>query len=124
MVFLFSIFTFPFYSYLLTKGVILVLLLILSPRVMPIYQLVEKLRCILSLPNLFPSLARRFACCQSCSVSLRTLWAYGFDSSAPRAPEKSKVGEKEKYFIPFNQFYFLKNRLRSAECHQDWRKPP
>ena len=28
-------------------------------------QLVEKLRCILSLPNLFPSLARRFACCQS-----------------------------------------------------------
>ena len=30
---------------------------------------VEKLRCILSLPNLFPSLARRFACCQSCSVS-------------------------------------------------------
>ena len=32
-------------------------------------QLVEKLRCILPLPNLFPSLARRFACCQSCSVS-------------------------------------------------------
>jgi len=27
------------------------------------------------------------------SVSLRTLWAYGFDSTAPRAPEKSKVGE-------------------------------
>jgi len=42
---------------------------------------------------LFPSLARRFACCQSCFVSLRTLWAYGFDSAAPRAPEKSKVGE-------------------------------
>jgi len=32
-------------------------------------QLVEKSRCILPLPNLFPSLARRFACCQSCSVS-------------------------------------------------------
>jgi len=61
------------------------------------------------LPNLFPSLARRFACCQSCFVSLRTLWAYGFDSAARRAPEKSKVGEKEKYFIPFNQLYFLKS---------------
>jgi len=33
------------------------------------FQLVEKLRCILSLPNLFPSLAHHFACCQSCSVS-------------------------------------------------------
>ena len=32
-------------------------------------QLVEKSRCILPLLNLFPSLARRFACCQSCSVS-------------------------------------------------------
>ena len=32
-------------------------------------QLVEKLRCILPLSNLFSSLARRFACCQSCSVS-------------------------------------------------------
>jgi len=47
-------------------------------------------------------------------VSLRTLWAYGFDSAARRAPEKSKVGEKEKYFISFNQLYFLKSRLRSA----------
>jgi len=63
---------------------------------------------------LFPSLARRFACCQSCFVSLRTLWAYGFDNAARRAPEKSKVGEKEKYFISFNQLYFLKSRLRSA----------
>jgi len=77
-------------------------------------QLVEKLRCILSLPNLFPSLAHRFACCQSCSVSLCPLWAYGFDSAAPRALEKSKVGEKEKNFFPFNQLYFLKSRLRSA----------
>jgi len=58
---------------------------------------------IFSLPNLFPSLARR------CCVSLRTLWAYGFDSAAPRAPEKSKVGKKEKYFISFNQLYFLKS---------------
>jgi len=74
----------------------------------------EKSRCILPLPNLFPSLARRFACCQSCSVSLRTLWAYGFDSAARRALEKSKVGEKEKYFIPFNQLYFLRSRLWSA----------
>jgi len=74
-------------------------------------QAVEKSRCILPLPNLFPSLARRFACCQSCSVSLRTLWAYGFDSAAPRAPEKSKVGEKEKYFISFNQIYFLKRYI-------------
>jgi len=62
-------------------------------------QLVEKSRCILPLPNLFPTLARRFACCQSCSISLRTLWAYGFDSAAPRAPEKTKVGEKEKTFF-------------------------
>jgi len=31
-----------------------------------------------------------------------------------RAPEKSKVGEKEKNFFPFNQLYFLKSRLRSA----------
>jgi len=30
----------------------------------------------------------------------RTLWAYGFDSAAQRPPEKSKVGEKEKYFFP------------------------
>ena len=35
------------------------------------------------LPNLFPSLARRFACCQSCSVSLCTLWAYGSGESHP-----------------------------------------
>jgi len=27
------------------------------------------------------------------SVSLRTLWAYGFDSATRRALEKSKVGE-------------------------------
>jgi len=47
-------------------------------------------------------------------LRFRTLWAYGFDSAAQRAPEKSKVGEKEKYFIPFNQLYFLKSRLRSA----------
>jgi len=40
-------------------------------------------------------------------LRFRTLWAYGFDSTAPRALEKSKVGEKEKYFIPFNQLYFL-----------------
>ena len=74
-------------------------------------QLVEKLRCTLPLPNLFPSLARRFACCQSCSVSLHTLWAYGAGSAASRAPEKSKVGEKEEYFIPFNQLYFLKSYI-------------
>jgi len=54
-----------------------------------------------SYQHLFPSLAHRFACCQSCSVSLRTLWAYGFDSAAQCALEKSKVGEKEKYFISF-----------------------
>jgi len=35
--------------------------------------------------------------------------AYGFDSAARRALEKSKVGEKEKYFISFNQLYFLKS---------------
>ena len=39
------------------------------------------------------------------------IWAYGFDSAAPRALEKSKVGEKEKYFIPFNQLYFLKSYI-------------
>ena len=36
-------------------------------------------------------------------LRFRTLWAYGFDSAAPRALEKSKIGEKEKYFISFNQ---------------------
>jgi len=72
------------------------------PHYFTTHGLVEKLRCTLPLSNLFPSLARRFACCQSCFVSLRTLWAYGFDSATRRAPEKSKVDEKEKYFIPFN----------------------
>jgi len=71
-------------------------------------QLVEKLRCTLPLPNLFLSLARHFACCQSCSVSLRTLWAYGFDSAAQHALEKSKVGEKEKYFISFQPTLLFK----------------
>jgi len=49
-------------------------------------------------------------------LRFRTLWAYGFDSAARRAPEKlrSVTSEKEKYFIPFNQLYFLKSRLRSA----------
>jgi len=57
--------------------------------------LLKKLRCILSLPNLFPSLARR-------SVSLRTLWAYGFDSAAPRAPEKLRLVRKKNILFPFN----------------------
>jgi len=48
-------------------------------------------------------------------LRFRTLWAYGFDSAAPRAPEKSKVGEKEKYFIPFNQLYFLKSYKEVGE---------
>jgi len=46
-------------------------------------QDVEKIRCTLPLTNLFLSLARRFVCSQSCSVSLRTLWAYGFSKSHP-----------------------------------------
>jgi len=54
----------------------------------------------LSLPNLFPSLARRFACCQSCSVSLRTLWAYGFDSASQRAPEKLRLVRKKNILFP------------------------
>jgi len=65
------------------------------------------------LPNLFSSLARCFAYCQSCSVSLRTLWAYGFDSTLQRAPEKLRLARKKKIFS-FNQLYFLKSRLRSA----------
>jgi len=32
-------------------------------------------------------------------LRFRTLWAYGFDSAAPRAPKKSKLGEKEKTFF-------------------------
>jgi len=56
---------------------------------------------------LFPSLARRFGCCQSCPFQFALLWAYDFDSTAPRAPEKSKVGEKEKYFIPFNMAHMI-----------------
>jgi len=47
-------------------------------------------------------------------LRFRTLWTYGFDRAAPRVPEKSKVGEKEKYFISFNQLYFLKSRLGNA----------
>jgi len=46
-------------------------------------------------------------------VSLRTLWAYGFDSASQRAPEKLRLVRKKKYFF-FNQLYFLKSRLRSA----------
>jgi len=45
----------------------------------------------------------------------RPLWAYGFDSAARRAPEKSRVGEKEKYFISFNQLYFLKRYIEVAK---------
>jgi len=66
-----------------------------------------------TLPNLLSSLARRFACCQSCSVSLRTLWAYGFDSAARRALEKSKVGERKltlRYHRSWN--FVLKSILR------------
>jgi len=83
--------------------------------------LVEKSRCILSLPNLLSSLARRFACCQSCSVSLRPLWAYGFDSAARRAPEKLGLVRKKNILFPSTTILFKK---QIAECHQDWRKPP
>jgi len=48
----------------------------------------------------FPSLARRFACCQSCSVSLRTPWAYGFDSASQRAPEKLRLVRKKNILFP------------------------
>jgi len=48
-------------------------------------QAVEKLRCRFTQP--VPWFSTPFF------VSLRTLWAYGFDSAARRAPEKSKVGE-------------------------------
>ena len=48
-------------------------------------RLLKKSRCILPLPNLFPSLARRFPFPHPLGL--------GFDSAAPRAPEKSKVGE-------------------------------
>ena len=47
----------------------------------------------------------------------RTLLGLGFDSAAQRAPEKSKVGEKEKYFIPFNQLYFLKSYKQVGEVN-------
>jgi len=63
---------------------------------------------------LYPTCSLRPLRLLSKLLRFRTLWAYGFDSAAPRAPEKSKVGEKEKYFISFNQLYFLKSRLRSA----------
>jgi len=33
-------------------------------------------------------------------LRFRTLWAYGFDSAAQRAPEKSKVGEKKNILFP------------------------
>jgi len=69
-------------------------------------KLVEKVRCILPLPNLFPSLARCFACCQSCSVSLRTLWAYGSDSPSQRAPENLRlVRKKNILFLSTNSTF-------------------
>jgi len=75
--------------------------------------LVEKLRCALSLPNLFPSLARCFACCQSCSVSLRTLWAYGFDSAAQCAPENLRLVRKKNILFPStNSTWLVKLTLR------------
>jgi len=55
------------------------------------------------------------------SVSLRPPWAYGFDTAARRALEKSKVSEKEKTFLLQPNLLFKK---QIAECHQDWREPP
>ena len=57
------------------------------------------------LPNLFSNAASLAV--KAAPVSLRPLWAYGFDSASPRTLEKSKVGKKEKLFS-FNQLYFLK----------------
>jgi len=85
----------------------------------------KKIRCTLRhfipLSNLFPSLVRRFACCQSCSVSLRTLWAYGFDNALQRAFEKLRLARKKKLFF-FQPTLLFKKQI--AKCHQDWRKPP
>jgi len=67
---------------------------------------VSILRHFIPLPNLFSSLARRFACCQSCSVSLRTLWAYGFDSAAPRALEKLRLVRKKNILFPSTNSIF------------------
>jgi len=49
----------------------------------------------------------------NCSVSLRTFWAYSFDNGLQRALEKLKLARKKK-LSSFNQFYFLKSRLRGA----------
>jgi len=33
-------------------------------------------------------------------LRFRTLWAYGFDSAAPRAPEKSRLVRKKNILFP------------------------
>jgi len=48
-------------------------------------------------------------------LRFRTLWAYGFDSTARRAPEKLKT-----FFLQPTLLF----KKQIAECHQDWRKPP
>ena len=77
------------------------------------WQLVEKSRCILSLPNLFPGLARRFACCQSCSVfapfGLTALTAL----CSVLLKNRRLVRKNNILFLSTNST-FLKSRLRSA----------
>ena len=88
-------------------------MMLLSTVVSICQQLVKKLRCTLPLPNLFPSLARRFACCQSCSVSA----PFGLTAlTALRSVllKNRRLVRKKNILFPFNQIYFLKSRLRSA----------
>jgi len=51
-------------------------------------------------------------------LRFRTLWAYGFDSAAPRALEKSKVGEKEKTFFLQPNLLFKKLYRGNKEARE------
>ena len=45
-------------------------------------------------------------------------------AAARRALEKLKAGEKEKYFISFNQLYFLKSYKQVGEVNLEVSLPP
>jgi len=51
-------------------------------------------------------------------LRFRPLWAYGFDTAAPRALEKSKVGEKEKTFFLQPNLLFKKVYRGNKEARE------
>ena len=78
-------------------------------------QLVEKLRCILSLTNLLPSLARRFPF-HFAPFGLTALTALR------NVLLKNRRLVRKKKLFSFQPTLLFKKQI--AECHQDWRKPP